>query len=125
VRGVGEHGLLAAGCGNPDLLRQSLRTRRHRSWRARRNHTNWRRGLHRGMAHPRLEADAEMTGSYDNYHLTDAARQEMAAEGFQPDFTPDMDRQLATIHPFFDHQLRDLTGLLWSSIDNDESRDLD
>jgi exoribonuclease-2 len=61
----------------------------------------------------------------DEFHLDAAARQEMIDHGFAPDFPADAERQLATIHPEPDRSLRDLTALWWSSIDNDESRDLD
>ena len=49
----------------------------------------------------------------------------MIDHGFAPDFPPEAERQLETIHPQPDASLRDLTSLLWSSIDNDDSRDLD
>jgi exoribonuclease-2 len=54
-----------------------------------------------------------------------AARQEMIDEGFQPDFPAEAQQQLKGIHPKADRSLKDLTGLPWSSIDNDDSRDLD
>ena len=63
--------------------------------------------------------------SHDEFNLAAAARQEMTEHGFQPDFTTEAEQQLAGIHPQPDHSLRDLTALLWSSIDNDDSRDLD
>jgi exoribonuclease-2 len=63
--------------------------------------------------------------THDEFNLAAAARQVMTEEGFQPDFTADAQKQLAGIHPKADHSLRDLTALLWSSIDNDDSRDLD
>ena len=59
------------------------------------------------------------------FDLVALARQEMTDEGFQPDFPADAQQQLAAIHLQPDHSLQDLTGLLWSSIDNDDSRDLD
>jgi exoribonuclease-2 len=63
--------------------------------------------------------------SQEAFNLAAAARQEMLDHGFQPDFTADAQKQLAGIHPRPDKSLRDLTALLWSSIDNDDSRDLD
>ncbi len=65
---------------------------------------------------------------HNGFDLSAAARQEMINEGFQPDFPPDAARQLATITaqpPASNDNLRDLRQLLWSSIDNDTSRDLD
>jgi exoribonuclease-2 len=62
---------------------------------------------------------------HDDFNLLAAARQEMIDHGFAPDFSPEAERQLAAIQPSSDASLRDLTGLLWSSIDNDDSRDLD
>ncbi len=59
------------------------------------------------------------------YDLSAAARQEMIEHGFEPEFPPDAERQLASIALKPDRSLRDLTALLWSSIDNDDSRDLD
>jgi len=58
------------------------------------------------------------------------ARQVMVAQGFEPDFPPATRQQLAEIsaHPpqlAPSDKVRDLRGLLWSSIDNDTSRDLD
>ena len=54
----------------------------------------------------------------------------MVAAGFQPDFPPAVNTQLAALaaHPpavAVGPDVRDLRGLLWSSIDNDTSRDLD
>ena len=62
---------------------------------------------------------------HDDFNLVAIARQEMLERGFSPDFPPDAQQQLASIDPQPDHNLRDLTSLLWSSIDNDDSRDLD
>ena len=58
------------------------------------------------------------------------ARQVMLAEGFEPDFPPAIRQQLADIsaHPpqlAPSDKVRDLRNLLWSSIDNDTSKDLD
>ncbi len=53
----------------------------------------------------------------------------MLAEGFQPDFSPAAVQQVKTLEarkaPVTADGLRDLRSLLWSSIDNDSSRDLD
>ncbi len=61
----------------------------------------------------------------NGFNLVAIARQEMIERGFLPDFPPEVERQLAAIHPEPDRSLRDMTSLLWSSIDNDDSRDLD
>ena len=58
------------------------------------------------------------------------ARQSLSANGFQPDFDPGVEQQLAELRahpPVVDGAtgVRDLRSLLWSSIDNDTSRDLD
>ena len=58
------------------------------------------------------------------------ARQVMLAQGFEPNFPPATQQQMAEIkaHPpqlVPSDKVRDLRGLLWSSIDNDTSRDLD
>ena len=57
--------------------------------------------------------------------LVAIARQEMLERGFTPDFPAEALRQVQSIRAQPDRQLRDLTSLLWSSIDNDDSRDLD
>jgi exoribonuclease II len=64
------------------------------------------------------------------YDLVALARQEMIEKGFQPDFPPEVRRQVEAIraHPpaaAADGAVQDLRGLPWSSIDNDTSRDLD
>ena len=59
------------------------------------------------------------------YNLAAAARQEMIDHGFAPDFEPEVQRQAAAAVQRPEPGLRDLTSLLWSSIDNDDSRDLD
>ena len=57
-------------------------------------------------------------------NLEQAARQEMIDHGFDPDFPPEAVQQAGAITAAAPAG-RDLTGLLWSSIDNDDSRDLD
>ena len=66
--------------------------------------------------------------SQPGFDLRAAAHQEMLAHGFQPDFPTAVDQQVkdlqarkAEIAP----DARDLRSMLWSSIDNDTSRDLD
>jgi VacB/RNase II family 3'-5' exoribonuclease len=56
------------------------------------------------------------------------ARQAMVSRGLEPDFSPDALRQLNAIQSparEIDASVRDLRNLLWCSIDNDNSRDLD
>jgi len=63
------------------------------------------------------------------FNLRAAAHQEMLAEGFQPDFSPQVAQQVKALEaqkgPVTADGVRDLRSLLWSSIDNDTSRDLD
>jgi VacB/RNase II family 3'-5' exoribonuclease len=63
------------------------------------------------------------------FDLFAIARQEMIAEGFDPDFPPGVDTQLSALKaqpaPSANGDVRDLRAMLWSSIDNDSSRDLD
>lgn len=63
------------------------------------------------------------------FDLFAAARQEMIDEGFDPDFSPEVGQQLAALKTratsSTDGDVRDLRSMLWSSIDNDTSRDLD
>jgi VacB/RNase II family 3'-5' exoribonuclease len=63
-------------------------------------------------------------------NLQAIARQVMQAQGFEPDFPPEIQKQLAdiTAHPpqlIASDKIHDLRSLLWSSIDNDTSKDLD
>ena len=59
--------------------------------------------------------------------LRTVARQAMIDAGFQPDYTAEMNAELGEIgkHPDTGAPLKDLRNLLWSSIDNDDTRDLD
>ena len=63
----------------------------------------------------------------DRVTLAAIARQAMIERGLEPDFPPAALQQLAAIHQPADatSDLRDLRELLWASIDNDDSRDLD
>src|SRR5215470_642571 len=71
----------------------------------------------------------------DNKHpshvdLEQIARQLMLENGFEPDFPPEVHQQLSQLgarppEVKADGSIRDMRGLLWSSIDNDTSRDLD
>ncbi len=64
-----------------------------------------------------------------NFNLVAAAHADMIERGFQPDFPAGTDTELARIKA--EPELpsvpgaQDLRGLLWSSIDNDTSKDLD
>src|SRR6185503_4619311 len=64
-----------------------------------------------------------------NFNLIAAAHADMVEHGFQPDFPPGTDTELAKIEAQaklpVPENLQDLRGLLWSSIDNDTSKDLD
>jgi len=61
-----------------------------------------------------------------NVDLTAIAHQAMLRNGFQPDFSPAVHSEVASLPQRVDsHGARDLRSLLWSSIDNDDSRDLD
>ncbi|MGA9528484.1 MAG: RNB domain-containing ribonuclease [Terriglobales bacterium] len=62
--------------------------------------------------------------------LQATAKQIMIAQGFEPDFPPEVPPQLAAIRAnppslATSNGVRDLRSLLWSSIDNDTSKDLD
>src|ERR1035438_8911452 len=64
-----------------------------------------------------------------HFNLVAAAHAAMIENGFQPDFPAGTDTQLAAIeaHPEAPSipGNQNLTSLLWSSIDNDTSKDLD
>src|SRR5947209_6925898 len=66
---------------------------------------------------------------HQEFDLAEAARQEMIQDGFAPAMPPQTSSQLAEIEGrgifTLDPGIRDLRNLLWSSIDNDTSRDLD
>jgi VacB/RNase II family 3'-5' exoribonuclease len=69
-----------------------------------------------------------MTGQSDPNELQVIARRMMREHGLEPELPPAAAAQLRTINaPPSERgpQVRDLRGLLWCSIDNDDSRDLD
>ncbi len=69
--------------------------------------------------------------SDNHFDLAAMAHQEMLAEGFHPDFPAAVLQQVKALQaqpassPMTNGQVRDMRSLLWSSIDNDTSRDLD
>ncbi len=74
--------------------------------------------------------DVTLCSSLMNHeNLQAAAREEMLGHGFHPDFPPQTQTQIASIRAAKSvapgPAVKDLRNLLWSSIDNDSSRDLD
>ena len=66
--------------------------------------------------------------SHHPFDLVAAARQALTEHGFEPDYPPQVLQELAALetHPAkMNPAAEDLQHLLWSSIDNDTSRDLD
>ena len=61
----------------------------------------------------------------DRHELEVIAREAMRANGLEPDFPPQARQQIARLSTAAPNGMRDLRSLPWSSIDNDESRDLD
>jgi VacB/RNase II family 3'-5' exoribonuclease len=61
--------------------------------------------------------------------LQDIAHRAMLERGLLPDFSTEVLAELSKLQPAVaartDESVRDLTSLLWASIDNDDSRDLD
>jgi VacB/RNase II family 3'-5' exoribonuclease len=67
---------------------------------------------------------------FDQIDLKAAAKEVMMKNGFEPEFPPKVQKELEELkaHPPKvepNPNIRDLRNLLWSSIDNDTSRDLD
>jgi exoribonuclease-2 len=64
-----------------------------------------------------------------HFNLVAAAHAAMIEHGFKPDFPAGTETELANLHvqpdPGADPDIQDLRKLLWSSIDNDTSKDLD
>jgi exoribonuclease-2 len=62
------------------------------------------------------------------FDLVEAAKQALIENGFLPDFSPDVEREVSALpaQPAVNEPgVQDLRALLWSSIDNATSRDLD
>jgi exoribonuclease-2 len=57
--------------------------------------------------------------------LREIARRAMIARGLQPDFPPGAEAAAAAMQPAAESDITDLSTLPWSSIDNDDSKDLD
>src|SRR5271166_5484373 len=76
-----------------------------------------------------LRDDTLRSSLMNHENLQAAAHQEMLGNGFHPDFSPQIETQLAAIRAAVPvapgPAVKDLRNLLWSSIDNDSSRDLD
>jgi exoribonuclease-2 len=53
------------------------------------------------------------------------AEQAMIDNGFEPEFSSEVQQQLGQLGPFDAGSARDMRDVLWSSIDNETSRDLD
>jgi VacB/RNase II family 3'-5' exoribonuclease len=71
-----------------------------------------------------------MAKNTSHIDLQGMAKQVVQQRGFSPDFSREVNQQIAELrsHPpsvGSATDVRDLRGLLWSSIDNDDSRDLD
>src|SRR5580704_4714310 len=66
--------------------------------------------------------------SHQPFDLVAAARESVREHGFEPDFPPEVEQEVAALQaqgPKTNPAAEDLRHLLWSSIDNDTSRDLD
>jgi VacB/RNase II family 3'-5' exoribonuclease len=66
--------------------------------------------------------------SHQPFDLVAAARRSLTEHGFEPDYPPQVQQELAALEthpPKTNPSAEDLRNLLWSSIDNDTSRDLD
>ncbi len=78
--------------------------------------------------HSKSAAHKGQQRAHQRSDLVRIAVHAMSERGLQPEFSPQVAQQLAAITaPGSDTgaDIQDLTGLLWCSIDNDDSRDLD
>jgi len=69
-----------------------------------------------------------MSKKFTKADIVNIAVDAMLVNGLEPDFSPQAKQQLGSMHgPVEGHgsEILDLTSLLWCSIDNDDSRDLD
>src|SRR5687767_10071475 len=69
-----------------------------------------------------------MTAPDRQYDLRQAARELMTLHGLEPAFPPEVFDEIAALRAVAGNgeaSVRDMRALLWSSIDNRESRDLD
>lgn len=66
-------------------------------------------------------------GGNDRQVLEEIADQAMVDRGLQPAFSPAAEKQLSTLNApaTADSGIRDLRAMIWCSIDNDDSKDLD
>lgn len=79
------------------------------------------------MSHSRNHIENH-SAHFPHFDLSAAARQSMVEHGFEPDYSGEVEQQLEQLRenpPREPAAALDLRGLLWSSIDNDTSRDLD
>src|SRR6266480_278066 len=87
-------------------------------------------GVESPFSRDRISSSTMNTTNASHTDLQSAAKQTMLENGFEPDFPPGVEQQLAQLssHPPIiapSGDIRNLRDLLWSSIDNDTSRDLD
>ena len=82
------------------------------------------------ISHEKISLEKEpacLMPTSPGFNLQARARQAMTDVSFLIDFPPGINRELSQKNPALapDSSIRDLRHLLWSSIDNPESRDLD
>lgn len=70
-------------------------------------------------------ADSRIGAKAETPDLAERARRALEEAGFRPDFPPEAAAEVRRAQKLVATADRDLTHLLWTSIDNEESRDLD